>query len=206
MSATSGKGKVLLIAGLVVAVMLAIASYLSFRYWERQVTEMIKEEAMVLARTIEAGLSVFMVEGSAKKVSSLLEFAAEAPDVAYVRIIGSDGTIAASSIPGEEDTAEPAFEERTSIGTSARVDVIRDDELGGSVRLFLPIMNREKCRSCHDPGLVTLGAVDMRLAMGEALGPMSSAHKYMFGFVTVGIAAVFGALYMVHRTGRKSRG
>ncbi len=196
---TSHRGKIYLTIGLVLALMIVGINYLSYRYWERQMITVVKLEAMVLARTIEAGLSVFMLEGSAKKIDSLLEFAAEAPDVGYVRIVDGSGVIKASSIAGERGLSSRGSITPYLTGTAANLEVKRSDEFGGSVSLLLPVMNREKCQSCHDPGLLTLGALDLRLGMGEVLKPLSANRKYIISFAAVSIAALFGALYLLFR-------
>ena len=199
---TSHRGKIYLTIGLVLALMIVGVNYLSYRYWERQMITMAKLEAMVLARTIEAGLSVFMMEDSAKKIESLLEFAAEAPDIGYIRIISGSGVIEYSSIAGEKGLSARQGIMPYLSGTAANLEVNRGDEFGGSVSLLLPIINRPRCHSCHDPGLATLGALDLRLGMGEALEPLAANSRYMIAFAAVSIAALFGVLYLLFRMGR----
>jgi hypothetical protein len=199
---TSHRGKVYLTIGLVLTLMIVGVHYLSYLYWEKQSITMVKLEAMVLARTIEAGLGVFMMEDSAKKIDSLLEFAAEAPDVGYVRIIDSAGLIKASSMAGEKGLSARQSIMPYLTGTAANLEVIRGDEFGGSVSLLLPIMNRSRCHACHAPDPATLGALDLRLGMGEALEPLAANRKYIMGFAAISILALFGALYLLFRIGR----
>lgn len=196
---TSHRGKIYLTIGFVLGLMIIGINYLSYSYWERQMITMVKLEAMVLARTIEAGLNVFMLEGSAKKIDSLLEFAAEAPDIGYVRIVDGSGVIRASSIAGEKELSSRQSIMPYLTGTAANLEVKRNDEFGGSVSLLLPIINRDRCHSCHDPGLLTLGALDLRLGMGEVLQPLSANRKYIIAFAAISIAALFGALYLLFR-------
>jgi hypothetical protein len=196
------RGKALLAIGVVAAITIGGLNYFSYRYWERQIQAVVEQEAMVLARTIEAGIMVVMLEKAPKKIEDLLDFATEAPDVDYVRVMDNSGTIAFSTISGEEGTpARPELEPLLK-STAASVDLKPADELGGSVTIFLPIMNRDQCHACHDPGLLTNGALDMRLAMGNALKPMAANRRHMITFSAAGIAALFGALYVIFRIGR----
>jgi hypothetical protein len=196
------RGAALFVIGAVLAALIGSVNYVSYRYWQRQIDKVVEQEAMVLARTIEAGIMVVMLEKAPKKIDELLDFATEAPDVDYVRLMDNSGTIAFSTIPGEEGTpARPGLEPLLR-STAASVDLRHGDELGGSVTIFLPVINRDQCHACHDPGLLTNGALDMRLAMGSALGPMASIRNHMIAFSAASIAALLGALYAAFRIGR----
>jgi len=172
---------------------------LALRFWRGQIVIVVQQQAMVLARTMEAGVNVFMMEGLPNKLDSIVEFAADAPDVVSVRIVDDDGVITASSV-GEEKGFPVREEVMPHLrGTAADVQVVRDDEYGGSVNLFLPIINKEQCHSCHDASMVTNGALDVRLALGEALRPLNDNRKYMLAFTALTILALFGALYIIFR-------
>jgi hypothetical protein len=195
----SHKGKILIATGLVLAVSIVMINSIALRFWEGQVVAVVNQQAMVLARTMEAGINVFMMEGSPNKLDSIVELAADAPDVVSVRICDGEGVITASS--NSDERGYPVREDVMAHlhGTAAGVQVNRNDQYGGSVHLFLPIMNKEQCHSCHDASKVTNGALDVRLAMGEALRPLKDNRKYMIAFTAITILALFGALYMVFR-------
>ncbi len=196
------RGKVFLAIGVVAAGLIAGVNYFSYNYWERQIARVVEQEAMVLARTIEAGIMVVMMEGAPKKIDELLEFAGEAPDVAYVRVIDSSGTVVVSTIPDEEGTPAGSSQEALLKSTAASVDLRPGDELGGSVTIFLPIINRDQCHACHDPGLLTNGALDIRLAMGDTLEPTVANLRYAIAFAAACIAALFIAMYAIFMIGR----
>lgn len=196
------RGKVFLAIGVVAAGLIAGVNYFSYNYWERQIARVVEQEAMVLARTIEAGIMVVMMEGAPKKIDELLEFAGEAPDVAYVRVIDGSGTIVVSTIPDEEGTPAGSSQEALLKSTAASVDLRPGDELGGSVTIFLPIINRDQCHACHDPGLLTNGALDIRLAMGDTLEPTVANLRYAIAFAAACIAALFIAMYAIFMIGR----
>jgi hypothetical protein len=195
----SHKGKILIAIGLVLAVAITTINSLAFRFWEGQVVAVVNQQAMVLARTMEVGISTLMMEGSPNKLNSIVKHAAEAPDVVSVRIVDGEGVITASSV--ESEKGYPVREEVRPLlsGTAADVQVVRGGDYGGSVYLFLPIMNEPQCHSCHDASMITNGALDVRLAMGEALRPLKDNHKYMIAFTALAILALFGALYLVFR-------
>lgn len=196
----SHKGKILIAIGLMLAAAVVSVNTLTLRYWEGQIVVVAQRQAMVLARTMEAGVNIFMMAGSPDKLASITEFAAEAPDVVSVRIVDNEGVIVASSISGEK--GYPLREEMMPNlkATAADVQIKRNDDYGGSVQLFLPIINKQQCHSCHDPSALTNGALDVRLAMAEALRPLNDNRKYVFIFTAGIIFALFGALYLIFRS------
>jgi hypothetical protein len=195
----SHKGKILIVIGLLLAIAIVSVNVLTLRFLEGQIVSVVQQQAMVLARTMEVGVNIFMMEGSPNKLDSIVEFAADAPDVVSVRIVDDEGVITASSVGGENGYPVRKEVMPYLTGKAADVQVDRDDEYGGSVHLFLPIINKEQCHSCHDASMATNGALDVRLAMGEALRPLNDNRKYMLAFTALTVLALFGALYLIFK-------
>jgi signal transduction histidine kinase len=156
------------------AVVLGIATYLSFQYWEAEALTASEQQALLAANATRATLeSAFRLGRDATVRRHLLELQDQAP-ISGARVYGPGGVILYSATPGEEGTGRTSVWIPDAAGLP-RAGVVHHDPDGNTVRVFLPMAS----------GGVSLLEVDFSVA------PLKSAMRRG---ARLGLGLVFGSV------------
>lgn len=179
--ALSLRSKVLLTLAGAVALVVAVATYLSLDYWEAETVRTSEQQALLTAHSIDHSLEPALSTGSEGGLRrAILGFTREDPTL-RIRVFRSDGTILYSSDPAEEGTTRSTvwLPEARVIPESG---FARYDPETGDVHAFLPLTV-----STADLLVVTFSSASIRegirrgtlLALGLALGSILTIGAFL---------------------------
>jgi signal transduction histidine kinase len=120
------------------AVVLGVATYLSFRYWERESLAAAEQQALLAATATRSTLeSAFRLGREAAVRRHLLDLSEQAP-ILTARVFASRGEVLYSATPGEEGRTQPNvwIPDASSL---PREGVVHPDPGADVVRVFLPL-------------------------------------------------------------------
>jgi len=183
-----------MILGIGAVLVLAILVYaaVALRGQARQLLEVSRREAELVALLAERAVARAMTEGKSAEVQGILEQIGGAPHLAGIRIVGPEGTVLRSTKPEEAGRQLPPADRPDGRGGAPVWD-----HRERTVAVSRPIANRPTCYACHAPDQATLGFLDVRLSFLNIESEIARQWKSMVVAAILVLVAAGGliALY-----------
>jgi len=190
-------GRVILLNILLLAIGFATYTLFHIRREQVHIIDTTRENAQLLASTIEKSLFTAMRTGNSEDVQSIIEMVGRSPRLARVRIFHPDGTILKSSLPQEIGSKVDVQDHNLFL--SNRVEGTY--RVGGKEMLGLvkPIVTDERCFLCHGYGRKVVGVLNLNVPLEYASRRVhESSQLFMFStLMIVGLLAAGISLILI---------
>ena len=161
------KVKILSITILITMAAVAVATWHNMQTQNLMVTQMVRQNSHVLARTIHNSITTSMQTGRNQDVIDTLQKIDDEPAIISPRIFDESGRILLSADETEIGQIVPAADLMTYRNNPDDFALTSED--GTLYTSTLPIKNTPTCHSCHNPQKKLLGVFSVHLSLDSLL-------------------------------------
>ena len=183
-------GRVILLNILLLSIGFATYTLFHIRREQVHIIDITRENAQLLASTIEKSLFNAMRTGRSEEVQSILEMVGRSPRLSGLRIFHPDGTVLKSSRP-DEIGSKVDVQDHT-LFLSNRIEGtfrINGEEMLGVVK---PIVTDDRCFLCHGYGRKVVGVLNLNIPLEYASRRVSESSQLVM-LPTLMIVAMLAA-------------
>ncbi len=185
--------------GLVLAVIFAASSYVTFRIQSAQALDATRTQAIVLTRALKNTIRIGMETGHVESLMSIFHTVGALPGVEKLRVFDEEGRILYSArlseigkLTDELDYAVYRSPERSTPFQSAATG-------HRSFCMVEPIENEQRCLRCHRKDIETLGVLDVCLSMEETEKNIEFNRVLTLSFTGLAIVLTSGLVSILLR-------
>jgi signal transduction histidine kinase len=195
-----GNRLILILGVLSLVFLVIIVSSHSLYHYHHSIRDQ-KEKGWVLANTIAKSLDLPMVEGEMDSIQKMLETVGQLKDLKRIHLTDDTGRILYSSRKESLGTLSNSNIIKQALNTMQEVDDFEQREDDFLYSLALPILNEDRCHSCHGGEKQILGVLRVGMDWRPIQANMMSVLKRdiivsvtFFVFIIV-ISILFQRLY-----------
>lgn len=186
------------LTALLLITVLGFFAWQAFEISQTQINAGYQKQVEILAGTLTNSLRAFMLEGRGKEIRNFLEPFADA-EIEAIRILREDGSISASTIPGEagsrKDNTYSQFSKNISM-PEVSLQTLNGEEIYLG---FFAVKNEDLCHKCHSSQEKINGILNIEISAREATEAIHRTSAWIIGIYLFSLIILVIAFWLANR-------